>query len=164
MQLGELKSYGAAHAHCLYTSSESRLLSIPRLLRSRIPGADFHDPSIFFCHTAGRWLDNETGEQRRRYLAFDIAGLKAAAVAAVEGAKSVLHMTKRRVRIAKRKEHGYILQSCGLAPCYLYYYHVLTDPLTLLFAALAGASSSWGSMLHIVRTFPPCHHQSWMLI
>ena len=75
----------------------------PRLLRSRLSsGADFHDPSIFFCHTAGRCLANETDEQQRRYLAFDIDGLKAAAVAAVEGAKSVLHMTKRRVRIAAK--------------------------------------------------------------
>ena len=75
--------------------SESRLLSIPRLLRSRLsPRVDLHDPSLFFRHTAGRWFDNEADEQQRRYLAFDIDGLKAAAVAAVEGANSVLHMTK----------------------------------------------------------------------
>jgi aminoglycoside phosphotransferase (APT) family kinase protein len=73
----------------------SRLLSVPRLLRSGLSsGADFHDPNLFFRYTTGRWLDNETDEQQRRYLAFDIDGLKAAAVAAVEGAKSVLHMTK----------------------------------------------------------------------
>ena len=73
----------------------SRLLSIPRLLRSGLsPGADFHDLNLFFRYTTGRWLDNEKDEQQRRYLTFDIDGLKAAAVAAVEGAKSVLHMTK----------------------------------------------------------------------
>jgi hypothetical protein len=39
-------------------------------------------------------LDNEAAEHQKRYLTFDIDGLKAAAVAAVEGAKSVSHMTK----------------------------------------------------------------------
>ena len=57
-------------------------------------GADSHDPNLFFRYTTGRWLDNEVEEQQRRYLAFDIDGLKAAAIAAVDGAKSVLHMTK----------------------------------------------------------------------
>jgi hypothetical protein len=52
------------------------------------------DPNLIFHYTTGRWLDNEAKEQQRRYLAFDIDGLKAAAVAAVEGAKSVSHMTK----------------------------------------------------------------------
>ena len=33
-----------------------------------------------------------------------------------------------------------------------FYYDVMTDPLTILFAALARALSSWGSMFHIVRT------------
>ena len=74
----------------------SRLFSIvPRLLRSGLSsGADLHDPSLFFRYTRGRWLDNEADEQQKRYLAFDIDGLKATVVAAVEGAKSVLHMTK----------------------------------------------------------------------
>ena len=68
---------------------------MPRLLRSGLSsGADFQDPNLFFRYTTGRWLDNETEEQQRRYLAFDIDGLKAAAIAAVDGAKSVLHMTK----------------------------------------------------------------------
>ena len=68
---------------------------MPRLLRSGVSsGIDSQDPNLFFRYTAGRWLDNETKEQKRRYLAFDIDGLKAAAIAAVEGAKSVLHMAK----------------------------------------------------------------------
>jgi hypothetical protein len=57
-------------------------------------GADLQDPDIFFRYTTGRWLDNEALEQQKRYIAFNIDGLKAAAVAAVEGAKSVVHMTK----------------------------------------------------------------------
>jgi hypothetical protein len=69
-----------------------RLLSILRAGVSS--GADFQDVNLFFRYTSGRWLDNEAEELQRRYLAFDIDGLKAAAVAAVEGAKSVLHMTK----------------------------------------------------------------------
>ena len=72
-----------------------RFLSMPRLLRSRLSSrADFQDPNHFFRYTTGRWLDNEAEELQRRYLAFDIDGLKAAAVAAVEGAKSVWRMTK----------------------------------------------------------------------
>lgn len=45
-----------------------------------------------------------------------------------------------------------------------YYYHVLTDSYTVLFANLAlGASQPWGGMFHIVRTVHPCNCQSWML-
>jgi hypothetical protein len=68
------------------------LLSMPRLLRSGLSsGADFQDPNLFFHYTIRHWLDNETEEQQRRDLTFS---LKAAAIAAVDGVKSVLHMTK----------------------------------------------------------------------
>jgi hypothetical protein len=73
-----------------------RSFTMPRLLgRTRFPsGAGFLNPSHFFRYTAGRWFDNEASEQQLRYLSFDIDSLKAAAVAAVEGAKSVVHITK----------------------------------------------------------------------
>ncbi|KAF8072086.1 phosphotransferase family protein [Lyophyllum atratum] len=71
------------------------------LLTNRLPrcagppsGTEPQDPNLFFRHTAGRWLDDEALQQQKRYLAFDIEGLKAAAVAAVEGAKSVTQITK----------------------------------------------------------------------
>src|SRR6202040_4008377 len=81
--------------HLLPIAMYPWLLSMSRLLRAGVSsGADFQDPNIFFRYTSGRWLDNEAKEQQRQYLAFDIDGLKAAAVAAVEGAKSVLHVTK----------------------------------------------------------------------
>ncbi|KIM88438.1 hypothetical protein PILCRDRAFT_814335 [Piloderma croceum F 1598] len=66
-----------------------------RLLRLALSsGADLQKPKLIFRYTTGRWLDNEAEEQQRRYLPFNIDGLKAATVAAVKGAKSVLHMTK----------------------------------------------------------------------
>jgi hypothetical protein len=73
-----------------------RSLSIPPLLRRSLlsSGANLQDPKVFFRYTTGRWLDNEASEQQKRYLAFDIDSLKAAAVSAVEDAKSVVHMTK----------------------------------------------------------------------
>ena len=71
-------------------------LSIPPLFWCSFlsSGADSQDPKVFFHYTMGRWLDNEALEQQKWYLAFDVDGLKAAAIAAVEGAKSVVHMTK----------------------------------------------------------------------
>ena len=52
------------------------------------------DPNVFFRYTTGRWPDNEASELQKRYLAFNLDALKAAAVAAVERAKSVVHMTR----------------------------------------------------------------------
>ncbi|KAG6816267.1 hypothetical protein H0H87_007348 [Tephrocybe sp. NHM501043] len=52
------------------------------------------NPEEFFQHTAGRWLVNEPFQLSQRYLKFNVDALKAAAVSAVHGAKSVKAISK----------------------------------------------------------------------
>lgn len=79
----------------------ARFLAVPRLSLCTLAkplagGSEPTDPHHFFRYTTGRWLNSEldASEQEMQYMAFDIKALKAAAVAAVEGAQSVVHMAK----------------------------------------------------------------------
>ena len=78
----------------------ARTLTLSRLslcIPSRyFTGGSEHADSDFFHYTSGRWLDKEldAAEQKMRYLAFDVNALKAAAVAAVDGAQSVVNIVK----------------------------------------------------------------------
>jgi hypothetical protein len=57
-------------AHLLSIAMLQRFLAMACVFRSGVAsGTDVQDPSLFFCYTAGRWLDNEAEEQRKRYLA-----------------------------------------------------------------------------------------------